>query len=90
MALPIDEAKKALGALVMGVNAEEQLRMVDWVRVGEQMLDADEDELTQLVDVLKGMDLKDDALEAKIKMYADIGAKPIAYALRILKIFLPK
>lgn len=90
MAVGIEVAKGALENLVLLVNAEEKLRSLDLKALGEQLLDADEGELLQLVDVIKGLDLKSDELEAKVKSLAASGAVPLAFILRLVKVVFPK
>lgn len=90
MSLGIDEVKKVLSAAVDAVNAEQKLASANFVLAGQQLLDADEAELQSCVEDINKLDLSNDALEAKIKAYADAGAKPLAFVLKLIKIFFPK
>lgn len=90
MAEGIDQLQLVAGNLVAVVNAQQKLFAVDYKVVFKQILDLDEDEALQLAKDFQILDLNDDALEAKLEQYALIGGKPLAYALRILKLFLPK
>lgn len=86
----IENTQKVLRAVVDIVTAEELLRTVDFGLLGDEILDADETELQRLVEEIKTLELNNDALEGKIKFYAEAGHRALAFALRILKSHLPR
>lgn len=90
MAIGIEAVESALKSIVDLVNAEESFRKADFKLIGQQILDADEAELKQLVEVVKKLDLNNDALELKIKELSASGAPMVAFVLRMIKVFFPK
>lgn len=86
----IDHLKEELQAAITVVNGVDKLRAVKFDVLVEQVLDLDEAEAVELATAVGILDLADDALEAKVEALALAGAKPVAFALRILKLLLPK
>lgn len=86
----VQNLEKVVQALVATVNAEEALRAVDYMAMMSEVLDADEAELDRLAAMVQALNLNDDALEMKAKALAQAGAKPLAFILKLVKIFYPK
>lgn len=72
------------------INAVEKLRGADFSLILDEMWDIDELEANKLATDLQLLDLTNDELEMKIETAAMAGAKPLAFALRILKLFIKK
>lgn len=86
----IDNLSKVFDAVVAGVNAQQSLVSVDYGALVNEVLDADESELEALAEKVRALDLNNDALEAQIEAIAAAGAKPVAFVLRLLKLFVVK
>lgn len=72
------------------VNAADKFKHFDYYQAFQEFKDLDESEASELAKDLQMLDLSDDELEAKIEAYAQVGARPLAFVMSLLKIFLPK
>lgn len=88
--MDIVKTREALKDILTVVNMEEKLRVMDWKAVAEELWDCDEHEATQLATDLGLLDLNNDSFEMVVKEAALKYGPYAAFALKLLKLFLPK
>lgn len=86
----VENLSKLVGGVVGGVNSAEAVRSVDYSALIAEVLDADEAELEAALAPVLALDLKNDVVENQIKAIAAAAPKPVAFVLKLLKIFWPK
>lgn len=72
------------------VNAVDAFKHFDYNLALKQVMDLEESEILELAKDFEVLDLADDVLEAKAEAAVLAGAGPLAFIIRLLKIFLPK
>lgn len=87
--LGIENLKKVVSGGVDVVNGVNQVADVDYKQVIKELMDLSEDELLELHEEIKDLDLTDDALEKKIEDAVGDNGKYLLMVLRLIKLFVP-
>lgn len=90
MAIGIETLKGMLHESIAVVNAVDKFKHFNYLEALEEMKDLEASELAELAKDVKILELSDEELETKIEALAEAGVEPLAFIIRLVKIFMPK